>query len=168
MIERDPVLNCEQAVDLIGPFADDELNRDRAHALEVHLQNCPSCQNELNSIKKLKELIAFALEEEVRLADPGDLAQRVGKIIDSARPRRSIWSQPVWACAAIAFLVAIGFMVSQREPLLKWFGEKKNDAVVEEIQTPGTVLALWREPESRTTVIWLFDDQNVIQEGTRP
>ena len=171
MMKGDSDLRCEEVADLIGPFTDNELNLDQALVLEFHLENCFACKKELNSTKKLKELIAFSFAEEVRQTDPGDLAVRVGRKVELARPSRPLWIQPVWACAAIAVFLGIGFMVTQRDFLEERPGllkKNKNDVIVEEIQAPNTLLALWREPTTGTTVIWLFDNQNGIQKEGRP
>jgi anti-sigma factor RsiW len=151
-------LRCDEALELMGPFVDGELNPERARVLQVHLDRCPGCLCELKETEILKRLIASHLAEEARLADPGDLALRVESMIDALPRWRPFWTRPVWVSAFAALLLAVGWVATQA-PIGEWFPGKQNDAVVEEIEASGNVLALWKEPETRTTVIWVFDNQ---------
>ena len=94
MVAKQSDLMCEDAMDLIGPLADGELDRSKARVLEVHLSHCASCRNELDAIKRLRVVIRSSVEEGVRLMAAGNLARRIETALDSAHPKRALWLQP--------------------------------------------------------------------------
>jgi hypothetical protein len=88
-------------------------------------------------------------------------------MIDSLPRKRPFWIRPVWVSAALVFFLAMGWVAIQK-PIGEWVADKQNDAVVEEIEARGNTLALWKEPETRTTVIWVFDNQKGTEQDTTP
>ena len=50
-------MNCEQVSDLLGPFLDEELFPDLARGVADHLERCPKCALEANSLRDLSEFL---------------------------------------------------------------------------------------------------------------
>jgi hypothetical protein len=89
---------------------------------------------------------------------------------------RSVFSGPriAWAIPAV-ILVLLGVVSADSFlPRLRFFGQRNNFASVESIDAYGRNVALLREDETKTTVIWLYqnpegeDDSSDEATQTRP
>ncbi|MEO0079268.1 MAG: TonB family protein [candidate division WOR-3 bacterium] len=52
-----PKRACRQVRELIGPYADNELDQDARSRVEEHLKTCPDCRRELEAIQMLHRLV---------------------------------------------------------------------------------------------------------------
>jgi anti-sigma factor RsiW len=161
-------MKCEEAFNLLDPFVHQELGEKQSSVLVAHLEGCTLCRSETESLIRLRELIKSALHEEARLADPGDIAARVLRRLPDSTPKGFGWMFPVWACAVALFVIGIGLIASRQAVVQNWFTKKGGDAVVEELQSSGTMLALWKDSESATPVIWLFDEAGKTGDEVSP
>lgn len=89
-----------QTLDLLGPYVMGDLDPDEERAVEGHLESCPSCRHEAESLRLTHEhLLDFAAASE---APPPHLKDR--SIADLPQPtlRRAL---PTWAAVAAAVLL---------------------------------------------------------------
>jgi hypothetical protein len=60
-------MTCFNSGILLEGYLDNELSADEARNFEIHLKSCPECQDELEALKQLKEILASD-----KFVDPGD------------------------------------------------------------------------------------------------
>ena len=92
--------------ELLGPYVLGELTAGEERELERHLEECPECRNELESIRHTHEL----LRKEAATAPPPELKDRVlaqatGEISERSRSR---WRLLVPAAAALLVVAVLG------------------------------------------------------------
>jgi anti-sigma-K factor RskA len=92
--------------ELLGPYVLGELTAGEERELERHLEECPECRNELESIRHTHEL----LRKEAATAPPPELKDRVlaqatGEISERSRRR---WRLLVPAAAALLVVAVLG------------------------------------------------------------
>src|SRR5262249_38380788 len=80
-------------------FVLDALDPSEAYAFERHLEQCPDCEDELESLRLAATALAFAGE----LPEPRpQLRRRVVEVGGVVLPFRRRWSMPLVAAAAVA------------------------------------------------------------------
>jgi len=92
--------------ELLGPHVLGELTTDEKRELEHHLEGCPECRNELESIRRTHEI----LRKEAATVPPLELKDRVlsqatGEISERSRSR---WRLLVPAAAALLVVAVLG------------------------------------------------------------
>jgi anti-sigma factor RsiW len=160
--------NCQDTSELLGPWLDGELSRSDGEAVRAHLVECSACREEIRQLERLNVLLKDALAPAgAAIAFPAfwhGLQQR----IETARPWavtalervRSVFRGPAlpWAVPA-AILLLIG-VVSLQSFWSAWRGRAQNNfAAVESIDAHGRNVALLREDKTKTTVIWLYQEE---------
>jgi anti-sigma factor RsiW len=78
--------------ELLGPYVLGELTAEEEREMELHLEECPGCRGELESIRHTHEL----LRKEAATVPPPELKDRVlaqvtGEISERYRSHRSRW-----------------------------------------------------------------------------
>jgi anti-sigma factor RsiW len=160
--------SCEEIKKSLGAWLDGELNPARAEEIERHMHGCASCLDEKArlerldfSLKRLLETNAAQVDFKTfwagvsrRIADDKSWSTRV---MDWVRPAFSFprlrWAVP----ATVVVLVAV---LSLDQFVPGWRGNgQTNMASVESIDGHGFNVALLREAKTKTTVIWLFENQ---------
>jgi anti-sigma factor RsiW len=89
---------------LVGAFADGELPRDEARAVQEHLRTCARCQREL----ALQQGLSRALAQEPTREASALLRRRIEQLGPPAWRVRAFLSSRRWAAPAAAALVVIG------------------------------------------------------------
>jgi hypothetical protein len=147
---------------------DGELSRSDAEVVRSHLAECPRCREEVRQLERLNVL----LQEALAPAEAGiafavfwrGLQQR----IETARPRavtlleavRSALRGPVLPWAVPATILLLIGVVSLESFWNVWRGRPRdNFAAVESIDAHGRNVALLREDKTKTTVIWLYQEE---------
>lgn len=97
-------MDCKDAMRLLEPYLDGELDRDEARALEAHVDACADCRAALAGLGRLRHAVRT---EAPRHAAPASLRARIGgesapQIPRAVRSRRV----PAWWRLAAACLVA--------------------------------------------------------------
>ncbi len=69
--------NCGEAVQVLYPFLDGELNLEQHSMVQSHLDNCPSCGSAFGFELQLRKTVRSKLTVEV----PESLAQRIRRAI---------------------------------------------------------------------------------------
>ena len=161
--------NCEHIRESIGRWLDGELGPSESAAVQAHVATCAGCaeaRRQLESLQRVLtavlvadaapiEFIPFWREVQRRInlnrAWYEDISDRAREIF--AAPRVA-WGVPV----AIVLLLAVVSL----DPFFpgNFFGGGRNSfASVESIDAHGRSVALLRENESKTTVIWLYQNE---------
>jgi anti-sigma factor RsiW len=159
--------DCESIQESIGRWLDSELDAAESESISAHLASCEHCrkaQQQLESIQQTlrKTLVAEAQQIEFLSFWRGvqlRVAQRTSwheQVLQWARETftlsRAAWLVP----ASIALVLAI---LSLESYIPGWREGRNSFASVESIDAYGRNVALLRENESKTTVIWLYDNQ---------
>jgi predicted anti-sigma-YlaC factor YlaD len=163
------IQDCQEIRQSLGAWLDRELGASDAADVQLHLQSCASCAAEKARLERIDSSLKSMLEKEASQVafEPfwAGVRQRIAeerpwhdRIIDWARgfltPPRLAWAVP----AVIILLLGI-FSLEKFFP--GWppvFGQT-NLAAVEHIDGHGFNVALLREAKTKTTVIWLFENQ---------
>jgi anti-sigma factor RsiW len=159
----------------IGAWLDGELSGPAAKAVQVHLESCPDCREEQRQLEKLDSAMKRALESEVNQFDAQAFWRGVRERITAKRPWHAELAERIggyfrapgfaWAVPAV-IVVLIGALYFQALLPRLGVGTPRNSfATVESIDAYGRNVALWRENESRTTVIWIYQSPDSEDEG---
>jgi predicted anti-sigma-YlaC factor YlaD len=158
---------CSQIRSSLGLLLDGELPPERAEAIRSHLEDCPACREERRQLEKLDGAMrSFFMSEAAHVDAAGfwrGVQQRVET--DGQSPFRRWFEQAgaairapslVWAVPAVLALVVGGLYFDVFSRSWSSGGTRNSFATVESIDAYGRNVALWREHESKTTVIWIY------------
>ena len=160
--------NCEAIKKSLGAWLDGELDPGPAAEIQLHVEGCASCLEEKARIERLDSSLKRLLEANASQVDFktfwAGLRQRIAdekswhtRVLEKIRPvfspRRVAWAVPAMAVVLVAVLSLDQFFPG-------WRGNgQTNMASVESIDGHGFNVALLREAKTKTTVIWLFENQ---------
>ena len=158
---------CERIQESIGPWLDGELNSAESERVRTHVGSCPACLAAQQKIEKIElalrtDLVAQAAKLEFapfwsalerRISEPRPWYQEWRDRLVSAP--RSAWAVP----ALIALLLAVWSFDSYFPGWRGGVAARSGFAAVDSIDAHGRSVALWRENETKTTVIWLYEEQ---------
>lgn len=166
---------CESIRESIGTWLDGELYGADAEAVGAHLQTCPICGEERRQLEKLNMALKKALEAESLPVHAQSFWRDLRRRIEAKRA----WSAEVKAWLGstvrapsfawgvpVAIALLIGAVYS--DAILSGWGlgsPRNNFASVESIDAFGRNVALLREYETRTTVIWLYQNTDSDSEA---
>lgn len=160
--------DCESIQESLDLWIDGELNAADSERVSAHVVGCADCRDAQRRLEKLNSALQVVLT-----SDPGRIEftpfwRAVEQRIEEKQPwyagildwGRGVFSAPraAWAVpAAIAIVLAA---ISATSYLAGWRGAARNNfASVDSIDTYGRSVALLREDDTKTTVIWLFQNQ---------
>jgi anti-sigma factor RsiW len=159
------VKTCENIREVLGAWLDGELSRPEADAVRSHVEGCTECSEERRQLGKLNAAMRTALaSEEAQIAFEPFWRGVQGRITEK-RPwhvefvrwlhaelpgPRLAWSIP----AMIGLLLGLYYLGVRKDETVR-----NNFAAVESIDAYGRNVALLRETETKTTVIWLYQNQ---------
>lgn len=159
----------------IGPLLDGELSPSDAELARLHVEACPDCREERRQLERLQASLHSMLTRSPQPAF-GSVWQGIEQRISRKRSwyselgdwtratftaSRLTWAVPVSLVVALAALSAERFWPDRR-PLTP----RDNFAAVESIDSHGRNVALLREYETSTTVIWLYQNQEDENEAS--
>lgn len=75
-------IDCEQVLQEIDLYLDDELDESECRQIEAHLSDCADCLSRTEFRRKLQSLIARKCGRE---AVPSSLYERIRQVLDSER-----------------------------------------------------------------------------------
>ena len=167
-------INCEGVKKLLGAWWDGELGGDEAGAVREHLELCPSCRSEAEKLERLHNSIREALKERAGEIRFDTFWAGLEERMAARRPwwaRLADWANPAfglgrmgWAIS-LAVILAIG-VLSLPDSYRAWFfGSNRGRTRIESIDAHGFNVAVFREAQTRTTVIWLFSDEESDDEA---
>jgi len=161
--------DCETIRESIDSWLDGELNPAESELVRTHVSSCSDCSEVRRQLEKLQlalkdellveasqiEFLPFWREFERRINEkrswPMELAARC----------RAFFATPqiAWAVPAVIVLLLAALSLDAVLPWWRFGGGRNNFASVESIDAYGRSVALLRQDETRTTVIWLYEDQ---------
>ncbi|MBI4523854.1 MAG: zf-HC2 domain-containing protein [Deltaproteobacteria bacterium] len=160
-------MDCETIKKSLGSWLDVELADSEAAKIKAHLEICAECAEEKRRLIRLQASIKDVLESRAsgiafepfwrgvrsRILEkrPWYVALREMISGDFLSPQRLAWTIPV----GIALILAL-LSLDQFSP---WGSQKNNLTSVESIDGHGFNVAVFRESQTKTTVIWLFENQ---------
>ena len=161
--------DCEEIKKSLGAWLDGELDAARAAGIQLHVQACASCGEEKARLERLDASLKNLLETQAsqiafdpfwagvrrRIADEKSWHTRVVDWL------RGVFSPPrlAWAVSATVVVLVAALSLDQFFPGWRWVFGPANVASVESIDGHGFNVALLREAKTKTTVIWLFENQ---------
>ena len=161
---------CDDMRERMGAWLDGELSRSEFEEIRVHLESCPGCREERRQLEKLQaslqDLLVVApanvsfegfwpgVEARIKRRRPWyeDLP---GWVRDLATPPRLAWAVP----AVIVVLLLGIFSLESFWPGMRLAGQRNSFASVDSIDAFGRNVAVLRENETKTTIIWLYQNQ---------
>lgn len=170
-------IDCEAIKSSLGAWLDGELSHPEAEQIRVHVQECPACFGEKEQLERLQASLKGALEARAsRLAfEPfWDGVHR--RILEKSPWRERLWDwvRPViypqglaWAIPVVIVLLLGIFSYEQFFPGWRWGSNQSNVTTVDSIDGHGFNVALFRESKTKTTVIWLFENQEEDDESSK-
>jgi anti-sigma factor RsiW len=165
--------SCEHIEESLGVWLDGELSLAEAEIIRRHLESCAQCDGKRRQLEKLNTSLKSVLDSNLpqlalepfwrglqeRIAEKRAWHQEVTERFQSAFARPAVaWAVP------IAITIILG--VLSVDSLRKLATPRNNFAAVESIDAHGRNVALWREDETKTTVIWLYHNQEGENESS--
>lgn len=161
--------DCEAIESLLGAWLDGELDRPDVERVEMHVQGCSSCLKTKECLEQIQASLKDVLgAEAARLPfDPfwNGVSRRISEKRAWHTPIREWWASALypqrlaWAIpVVIVFLLGV-LSLEQFFPGWRWGSNPGNAAAVDSIDGHGLNVAVFRESKTKTTVIWLFENQ---------
>ena len=155
---------CETVQESIGRWLDGELKAVDSDAVRRHLEGCRECAAASQRLQKIQITLGDILKAEASQLEFAPFWHNVRRRIDEKRPWHEgliEWAQSIFTAPRVAWAVPVAIiLVLGLLSFNKWpFGGQANSyASVESIDTHGRNVALLREDETKTTIIWLYQD----------
>lgn len=155
---------CEDKVALIERWLDGELSGAESESLRAHMAACAGCSEARRRLEKLQSTLSGVLLSEAQRVDFMPFWRAVQLRIDEKRSwyqdaldwMRGVLptSRLAWVVPAVIVLLLAGVSLESY-----WRGGRNAFATVESIDAYGRNVALLREYDTKTTVIWLYQEQ---------
>ena len=161
--------DCERVQELLGAWIDGELSTAESESVGIHLGGCADCRTAQQRLEKMNSALQRVLAADVDKIEFTPFWQNLERGIKekpSWTARLQDWAgglfaapRTAWAVPAAIAIVLLA--ISASSYLAKWRGGnvRNNFATVDSIDAYGRSVALLREDDTKTTVIWLFQNQ---------
>jgi len=167
---------CEDKVASIERWLDGELSGAESESLRVHMVACAGCSEARRRLEKLQSTLTDVLLSDAQPVDFMPFWRAVQLRINEKRPWYQDaldWMRGVLPASRLAWVVpaVIALLLAGVSLESYWRGGRNAFATVESIDAYGRNVALLREYDTKTTVIWLYQDQegeNEAAEETAP
>jgi anti-sigma factor RsiW len=165
-------MTCEEIRDSLGAWLDRELEAPAAERVRTHLERCPACFAEKERLEFLDVALKRALESRSAEVTFDGIWSAVERGIRERVWYQRLWDgidfgffplRPAWVMSFAAVLFLGAFFLVRYLP--EWRA-RNSFTFVESIDAHGSNVALFREAETKTTVIWLFEDLENQDEGS--
>jgi len=171
------MMRCDDIREVLGAWLDGELRQADAEEVRAHLAGCPSCGEERRQLEGLQK----ALQDTFHAASTSiafdsfwrGVERRINQkrfwYEDALGWVRDVWTPPqlAWSVPIAIILLLLGmFSVENFLPGLRTGIPRNNFAAVESIDAFGRNVAVLREDETKTTIIWLYQNQEGDDEST--
>jgi anti-sigma factor RsiW len=173
------MMECASASERLGAWFDGELPGAQADAVRAHVETCPICADECRQMKLLESALRSALAAEASRLAPEPFWRGVQqKVVERSAwpaglsPMRAAFAGPklVWAIPVVIVALIGVLSVDWRTPPWTPSVQQNGFVSVESIDPHGRNVAVFREDESKTTVIWLYHnpegEDEASSEGT--
>ncbi|MGH7775486.1 MAG: zf-HC2 domain-containing protein [Candidatus Binatia bacterium] len=166
-------MDCEVVKRSLGAWLDGEMSHSEAGEIRGHLQECPLCLGEKTQLERLQTSLKSFLERRASKVDFDPFWHGVRERILEKRPwhvRLLDWARPALYPQRLAWAIPVVIVLLLGSLSLERFfpeGASANNLTrVESIDSHGFNVALFRESETKTTVIWLFESQEEEDESS--
>lgn len=105
-------MKCQEAIELLSEYLDNELAAAQRAEVDSHLAACPACQRELQELKATISLVASL----PKASAPAPLAQSIDDGVQAASSRGRLWYLFPALAAAAAILLAIQLTPKRTPP----------------------------------------------------
>ena len=157
---------CENIQEAMGRWLDGEMPASEGESVRVHVAGCADCGAARRRLEKIQSTFKSTLEAEADRIEFTRFWRGVEERIlrkrtwyeDWLERARELFTAPriAWAVPAVIGLLLVLYSADA----WRFFGGSRgNFASVESIDAYGRSVALLRQNESKTTVIWLYQDQ---------
>jgi anti-sigma factor RsiW len=161
--------NCETIRESISSWLDGELSPGESDSVREHVAGCTACGEARRQLEKLNQALRDELAGEPSRIEFMPFWRGVQERINRKRAwredllgwGRDFFTAPriAWSVPVVIALMLAAFSLDAYLPGWRFGGARNNFAAVESIDAHGHSVALLRENESKTTVIWLYQDQ---------
>jgi anti-sigma factor RsiW len=168
---------CQRFEELMGRWLDGELPAGESEAVRAHVTSCASCGAARQRLGKLERALGSIFTGTAAKIEFAPFWRELERRIDAKVPwhRRFLeWSRQ-WAAApkaawAIPALIVAALGILSYDTHFSLWRSRANLTTVESIDAYGRSVALLREDESKTTVIWLYQegDDEAAEETPQP
>jgi anti-sigma factor RsiW len=154
---------CESIKESIGSWLDGELSAAEGESVRAHLASCTGCGETQRRLEKMDQTLKAALTSQASQIEFMPFWREVERRINQKRAwyiDLLDWSRGLFTAPRVAWTVpaVIGLLLVLMSTDI-WRPSRNSFASVESIDAYGRSVALLRQPETRTTVIWLYQDQ---------
>ena len=167
--------DCEAIRESIGTWLDGELYGAAAETVRAHVEGCATCGEERRQLEKLDMALKTVLETEPLPVHGQSFWHDLRRRLVAKRPWHvevAAWTGPVlrapsfaWGVPAVIALLIGAAYINAYLPGWGSGSPRNNFASVESIDAYGRNVALLREYETKTTVIWLYQNPDSESEA---
>ena len=168
---------CQRIEESMGRWLDGELNAGESEIVRAHVAGCANCSAARERYEKVERALGRVLTGAAAQIEFAPFWRELERRIEAKVPwhtrvldwTREWASAPKAAWAIPAMIVVVLAALSYDSYFPSW-RSRGNLATVESIDAYGRSVALLREDESKTTVIWLYHegDDEVAEETPQP
>lgn len=165
---------CANIRESIGRWLDGELSPAESEAARQHVSACAGCAETRRQLEKIDATLKSVLAAEAARVEFMPLWREVQSRVNRKRAWYADlldWSRALLTTPRVAWAVptVIALLLGLFSLDSYWFGwrfgaSRNSFAAVDSIDAHGRSVALLRENETKTTVIWLYEDQEVEHE----
>lgn len=165
--------DCKLVRESLSGWLDGQLSTSDAEIIRLHLESCAPCDGERHQLEKLQSSLESLLVSNVpRIAfEPfwAGVRERITKK-RSWHEEVMEWARSTFAAPGLAWtvpaVIVVLLGVFALDSFWKLGSQRNNFAAVESIDAHGRNVALLREDETKTTVIWLYQNQEGEDESS--
>ena len=157
---------CERIEKSIGPWLDQELSAAESEIVRAHVTACSRCSEARQRLERIDRALSGLLVDEAPKIEFPSFWRELEQRIEQKRPwhkrlleQAGDWISAPRAAWAVPALIAVLIAVLSYQSYFPFSRSRNNFATVESIDSYGRNVALLREDESKTTVIWLYQNQ---------
>jgi anti-sigma factor RsiW len=175
------MIDCERIQESLGGWLDGELSSADSDSVRAHVASCGDCRAAQRRLETMTVALRGALTSDASKIDFAPFWRAVERRIEAQRPwygtfqdwAQSFFTAPRAAWAVPAAIAAVLAVISANSFFTGWRGvsTRNNFASVDSIDSYGRSVALLREDDTKTTVIWLYqnqEDENEAAEESAP
>ena len=167
---------CENVREDLGPWLDGELSQAKAEAVRLHVGSCAACGEGRRQLELLNVWLKRDLEARVQQIALEPFWRGVRQRITEKRMwhdelrewMTAAFTAPrlAWAVPAFIVILIAALSIDSLFPGWRSGSQRNNFAAVDSIDAYGRNIALLREDETKTTVIWLYQNQEGEHESS--